>query len=261
MTAGELRTLLDHLAPEADQLDWDNSGFLVGETEREILTVYLALDATTGVIRHAAHAGADMIITHHPLIFHGIQRVTDEDYVGRRVLLLAQHGIALYAMHTDFDIHGMRDAIDPRLGLKNPALLDPEDRIGSVADLEAETTLGEYAALVRHAFGLSAVKVFGDDSMPVHRVAVCGGSGKSEIQNAVRAGADVYVTGDIDHHSGLDALEQGLAVIDAGHWGLEHVFIDYIEAYLHTSAPALTVFKEPPEEPFHILTEEMEGLL
>ena len=116
MTIEELLGILDELAPRTEQLGWDNSGLLIGHRDREVRKIYLAVDATEEVIRHAREFGADVLLTHHPLIFTKLSRVSDEDFVGRRVLELAEAGIALIAMHTNFDIHGMREAIDTKLG-------------------------------------------------------------------------------------------------------------------------------------------------
>ena len=285
MTIEELLGILDELAPRTEQLGWDNSGLLIGHRDREVRKIYLAVDATEEVIRHAREFGADVLLTHHPLIFTKLSRVSDEDFVGRRVLELAEAGIALIAMHTNFDIHGMREANDTKLGLHATGMagdeagpgdalagsagacdasvgsagacgvevLDDEDRIGSIAELRKAVRLDDYAKFVRDAFGLEGVRVFGDGTTSIRRVAVCGGSGKSEIETAIRKGADLLVTGDIDHHSGLDALEQGLCIIDAGHYGLEHVFMDYMRAYLKENAPGIASEMEPLKEAFRIV--------
>ena len=285
MTIEELLGILDELAPRTEQLGWDNSGLLIGHRDREVRKIYLAVDATEEVIRHAREFGADVLLTHHPLIFTKLSRVSDEDFVGRRVLELAEAGIALIAMHTNFDIHGMREAIDTKLGLHATGMvgdeagpgdalagsagtcdalagsagtcgvevLDDEDRIGSIAELRKAVRLDDYAKFVRDAFGLEGVRVFGDGTTSIRRVAVCGGSGKSEIETAIRKGADLLVTGDIDHHSGLDALEQGLCIIDAGHYGLEHVCMDYMRAYLKENAPGIASEMEPLKEAFRIV--------
>ena len=275
MTIEELLGILDELAPRTEQLGWDNSGLLIGHRDREVRKIYLAVDATEEVIRHAREFGADVLLTHHPLIFTKLSRVSDEDFVGRRVLELAEAGIALIAMHTNFDIHGMREAIDTKLGLLATGMvgdktglgdalaggagacsievLDDEDRIGSIAELRKAVRLDDYAKFVRDAFGLEGVKVFGAGTTSIRRVAVCGGSGKSEIETAIRKGADLLVTGDIDHHSGLDALEQGLCIIDAGHYGLEQDFMDYMRAYLKENAPGIASEMEPLKEAFRIV--------
>ncbi len=239
--------------------DWDNVGLLVGRKNKEVEKVYLALDATDEVIGHAIEAGADMIVTHHPMIFGGIKRVNDQDFLGRKIIRMIQADLSYYAMHTNFDVRGMADLAADILKLSNRVVLDetvpgnPNEGVGRVGDLPEEMTLQNACEHVKAALKLSNVKVFGDGNTLVKRAAVCPGSGKSEISEALRKGADVLIAGDIDHHAGLDAVEQGLMVIDAGHYGTEYIFIDEMERYLKGRFPKLAVAKEPVREPFAIV--------
>ncbi len=266
MKLREVYEYLDGIAPFQEQEAWDNSGLEVGHLDQEIERVFLAVDATEDVLEAADAWGADLILTHHPLIFGGILAVNDQDFVGKRVLFLAEKQISYVAMHTNFDKYGMRDMIDEKLGFHEEAIdekgervptsaevLDPEGCMGSLAELEEKTDLQSYAAFVKDAFGLSHVKVFGDPKKRIQKVAVIGGSGKSEILPAIQAGADVLVTGDIDHHNGIDANTQGLSIIDAGHYGLEHVFTEYMERILSKKFPELTICQEENHEPFYIV--------
>ena len=258
MTVGAIQDLLNEAVPEAAALSWDNSGLLVGDREWEVKKVYLALDATDQVIDHAVSAGADMIITHHPLIFGALKRVTAGDYVGKRVIRLVEHHMALYAMHTDFDIYAMGPLVGSRLGLSDIAVLDPADEenpalgIGGIGTLPQDLTLEEYALFVKTNLFVPAVKVFGDVKRKVSRIAFLPGSGKSDIDMAVARGADCMVTGDVDHHSGLDAVEKGIAVIDPGHWGMEHFFTEYMDLFLKGHTGSLETVCEPYVSPFAI---------
>ena len=257
MTVKDIINELNILAPEEAALSWDNVGLLVGSPDWEISKIYIALDATEDVINHAIKSGANLLITHHPMIFSSINRVTSEDLCGRRVMKLLENGIALYAMHTNFDIYKMGELADSKLGLKNTVPLEictPDDRgIGSIGVLSEETTLGDCAAFVKNAFELSSVKVFGDPDTVIKKVAVLPGSGKSDIENAIAAGADVLITGDIDHHSGIDAVQDGLMIIDAGHYGVEHIFIKYMEKYLGEKCSEIETLCEPKKEPFYVI--------
>ena len=259
MTVNELIALLEEEAPCKDALDWDNVGLLVGDGDWNVKSVYIALDATEEVINHAIGKGVDMIITHHPLIFSNLNRVVATDYVGERVMKLIQNKIACYAMHTNFDIHRMGALAEQKLGLDHTIALDPvpidgkEDvnvgigRIGSL--LNDPLTLGEYAKKVRESFDLPYVRVYGNEKQVVGTIAVSPGSGKSEISVALRAGADLLITGDIDHHSGIDAVEQGLCIIDAGHYGIEHIFIEHMSLFLK-GRTALDVYTEEKKMPY-----------
>ena len=259
MTVFDIVKILDSHSPEKAACDWDNVGLLVGDMDSTVDRIYVALDATDEVIAHAIESGAQMIVTHHPMIFSGMKRVVTSDFTGRRVMDLISHGIALYAMHTNFDIYGMADLAARKLGLSDcePLEVTGEDAngsigIGRVGRLMESVRLKALAEEVRDIFGISHVKVFGDLSERVRTVAICPGSGKSDIDEAIEKGADVYVTGDIDHHSGIDANMKGLAIIDAGHYGIEHIFIEYMKRYLEGQTTA-EIFTEPFGEPFSIV--------
>ena len=128
-----------------------------------------------------------------------------------------------------------------------------EEGIGRVGDLEKPMTLEECCVYVKHRLKLGSLKVFGDMEQKVSRLAVSPGSGKSAVGPAIAKGADVLVTGDIGHHDGLDAVEQGLAVIDAGHYGTEYIFIDDIKRFLNEKLPVLDVVTTPIIHPFQII--------
>ena len=260
MQCKEIMQVIEAAYPRSAALDFDNVGLLAGRAGKEVNRVYLALDATDTVIDRAIEAGADMLITHHPLIFSPMKRVTDEDFIGRRVVKLIQSDIAYYAMHTNYDVLGMATLSEKILGIKNSQVLDVtmcedgnEEGIGRVGDLEKPMTLEECCVYVKHKLKLGSLKVFGDMNGTVSRLAVSPGSGKSAVAPAIAKGADVLVTGDIGHHDGLDAVEQGLAVIDAGHYGTEYIFIDDMKHFLEDKLPVLDVMTTPIVHPFQVI--------
>lgn len=260
MQCKEIMQVIEAAYPRSAALDFDNVGLLAGRAGKEVNRVYLALDATDAVIDRAIEAGADMLITHHPLIFSPMKRVTDEDFIGRRVVKLIQSDIAYYAMHTNYDVLGMATLSEKILGIKNSQVLDVtmcedgnEEGIGRVGDLEKPMTLEECCVYVKHKLKLGSLKVFGDMNGTVSRLAVSPGSGKSAVTPAIAKGADVLVTGDIGHHDGLDAVEQGLAVIDAGHYGTEYIFIDDMKHFLEDKLPVLDIMTTPIVHPFQVI--------
>ena len=260
MQCKEIMQVIEAAYPRSAALDFDNVGLLAGRAGKEVNRVYLALDATDAVIDRAIEAGADMLITHHPLIFSPMKRVTDEDFIGRRVVKLIQNDIAYYAMHTNYDVLGMATLSEKIMGIKNSQVLDVtmcedgnEEGIGRVGDLEKPMTLEECCVYVKHKLKLGSLKVFGDMNGTVSRLAVSPGSGKSAVAPAIAKGADVLVTGDIGHHDGLDAVEQGLAVIDAGHYGTEYIFIDDMKHFLEDKLPVLDIMTTPIIHPFQVI--------
>lgn len=260
MYCGEIvRVLEDVWAPDI-ACDWDNVGLLIGDKEKEVKKVMLALDATDDIIQQAVESGVDMLITHHPLIFHGMTRITADDFTGRRVLRLIQNQIAYYAMHTNFDVRGMATEAAKRLQLSDCQVLEYTGEIegtvlgiGQVGELPCSMTLQQCADKVKQDFALEHVSVFGNLDTKVTRLAVSPGSGKSEIVQAVKLRAEVLVTGDIDHHDGMDAVAQGLMIIDAGHYGLEHIFSDYMEHFLKEKLEQVLILKGKETAPFQVL--------
>ena len=254
--------------PPRYALSWDNVGLLAGRDDKEVSKIYVALDATDEVVDRAMAVGADMLVTHHPLIFSGMKRVNNQDFIGRRLLKLIGHDISYYAMHTNYDVMGMADLAAGYLELQNCQILDvtgenesgePEGigRVGEIpsADFENEEgiLLRDYCEKVKKAFALDTVKVFGDLNQKVQRVAICPGSGKSDIDQAIAAGADVYVTGDIGHHEGIDAVARGLNIIDAGHYGIEHIFIGDMGKYLREHIKNVEVVEASVSHPFTVV--------
>lgn len=257
MICQELMLKLEELSPSHFAQDWDNVGLLVGRPEKEIRSVYIALDATDEAIAEAAAKGADLVISHHPMIFKGIKQVREDDFIGRRIIKLVQNDMCYFAMHTNFDIMGMADAAADELKLKDRQVLEKtyEDEIstegfGRIGTFNKSMTLEECAAFVKECFGISRVRVFGNRDSRVEKAAICPGSGGSMIQAALLGKADVYITGDIDHHEGIDAAARGLAIIDAGHYGIEKIFVPYMKEYLRRELPGLLVYIKEEEEPF-----------
>lgn len=260
MKVTELTAWLEEKYPAAAAENWDNVGLLVGDDSGETKHVFLALDLTEKTLEEAIEAGADMIITHHPMIFSGMKKINNHTFTGRKILKLIQMGIPYYAMHTNYDVLGMADLSADYLKLNETLPLDVTEEttqgvqgIGRVGNLDREMTLKEYAELVKASLKLKDVKVYGNLQSKVQRAAVCTGSGKSYIDQAIAMGADVYVTGDVDHHNGIDSVAKGLAIIDAGHYGTEYIFMDAMKEELKKAFPKLCVTCAKVESPYTLL--------
>lgn len=244
MKCREIMEILEELAPKRMACDWDNPGLLAGRREKEVKKILLTVDADDETVKKAIADGADMIVSHHPLIFKAVKHVTDEDFIGRRLVSMIQADISYFAMHTNFDAAPgcMADIVAERMGLINSEPLEEMGEengipygIGKVGALPEPMAGMAFAKQIKEEFGLPFVTVYGKElweNEPIKRAAVCPGSGGSTIKAALAAGAQALVTGDIGHHEGIDAAAQGLMIVDAGHYGLEHVFMDYMESYL-----------------------------
>lgn len=257
MKLKEVMTKLEELSPLAMAEEWDNSGLMCGRKDKEISSVLLAVDATDEVIEEAVLSGADLLLTHHPLIFRGIKSVTEETITGRKLLKLIQADVACYAMHTNFDVIGMADEAADRLGLTDPEVLQvtfedslSKEGIGRCGKLKNSMSLKECAELVKEVFLVEKVRVYGNIKDRVRRVAVSPGSGGDMISYALSSKADVLITGDIDHHEGIDAVAEGLNIIDAGHYGIEKIFVSYMKDFIMKEMPGIEVSAASQKEPF-----------
>ncbi len=261
MTLKELMQLLERRFPLDKAERWDNSGLQTGRKNKEIRKVYIALDATAEVIERAASWGADLLLTHHPLTLDGVKSVTAESLTGGKFYMLIQNDICSYAMHTNYDALEMAPLAGGMMKLQNPEILEStgtdakgeEIGFGRVGSLVRPVTLLECAELVKTIFHLEHVKIFGDMEQVIQRVAISPGSGKSLIPAAIRKRAEVLITGDIGHHDGLDAVDSNLAVIDAGHYGLEHIFITQMETFLKKEGKNLEIRTDKIRSPFEIV--------
>lgn len=218
VTVGEVLCAIDAFAPFALAEEWDNVGILAGSAEQEVAGVLCALDLNFAVIDEAAQKGANLIVTHHPILFRGRKNLREDDAEGRMLCALVRHGIALIAAHTNFDNAepGVNDALAERLGLKNLRRLESGMRMGETD----EETLGRFLSRAESALG-GPVRCYGERNRCVHRVAVLGGAGGDYASIARDAGADVYLTGEIAHHKAWDAYLSGLCVLEAGHAATE----------------------------------------
>lgn len=265
MKCREIIEQLNKLAPETIACSWDNPGLLAGRFEKEVKKIYLALDADDPVIEEAVKAGADMLITHHPLIFKSLKQINDGDFIGRRIIRLIQADISCYAMHTNFDSAPgcMADLAAKKIGLTGAEVLEKEGEwegtaygIGKTGHLAVPMTLSELAEQVKERFSLPFVTVYGDleSKKKLSFCAVSPGSGRSMVSSALQAGVQVLITGDIGHHEGIDSVAGGMAVIDAGHYGLEHIFAEFIEEYLRENLNgSIQIMKAPVVFPSAVL--------
>lgn len=252
MRLKEIYEILDDLAPFESALSWDNVGLIAGDMESRVNSVYLALDGNDQVIEEAREKKCELILTHHPFIFSGIKRICSDDMTGRRVIQVLSNGISVVSMHTNFDVWVMADIVAKKLEMKDYSVLEEtEERdgkvlgIGTIGGFKDNKTMSleEIARFVKNKFNLPFVTYYGDKDRKLSKVAIVPGSGKSDIDVAIAKGADVLITGDITYHDGTDAVAKGLSIVDAGHYGLEHIFSDYMYDYLCDKLNDVIIYK------------------
>lgn len=261
MNCRQLLHTIEFLCPPAHAENWDNPGLIAGDYDKDIKKIYIALDATSEVIDEAIRQNCDLIITHHPLVFSGLRQINSDDFTARRLLKLIRNDICCYAMHTNFDVDVMGDLAADMLGLLETSVLQVTGQkfvagayedigIGTHGILPEAMTLRDCAELVKTVFDIPDVRIFGDPDQIVRTAAMCPGSGKDLLSDVKRVHADVYISGDFGHHNGLDAVEQGIMVIDAGHQGIEKIFVKYMKDYIEKHIEGVEVMTEDSRPPF-----------
>ena len=248
VTVQDVFSYLNQLAPVSYQMDFDNSGFLVGDRSAEVTRVLLTLDITDEVIDEAAAWGAQLVVSHHPLLFHPLKHVWAEDVVGRKVIALSRNGIAAICMHTNLDIAGggVNDALMAKLDAKVTGLLEPTGNdengaplgCGRVGELEQEMNLTDFLAFIAKRLDACGLR-YCDGGKPVKHLAVCGGSGGSMLELAHEKGCDTLVTADVKYDRFLAAKELGVNLIDADHFCTENVVIPVLLEKLSVKFPAV----------------------
>ena len=242
---------LDQWAPFDTQMDFDNAGFLVGRGEREVRRVLVSLDITEAVAAEAGRWGAELIVSHHPVIFHPVKALTDQTSTGRTLLLLAEQGIGAVCAHTNLDAAqgGVNDCLARALELDGVELLcrDGTDgqgrpygigRVGSTTG--APMYAPAFAAFVKEALGANGVR-YVDARRPVRRVAVGGGACADLLRDALALGCDTFVTADVKYNGFLDAKALGVNLIDAGHYPTEQVVCPVLAKWLAAGFPQVEI--------------------
>jgi len=248
-TVADILAFLNTLAPVSMKMDWDNVGLLCGSRTAPVTKILVALDPFEHVCREAAETGAELIVTHHPLIFQPTRAITDETSIGRSILLLSRHGISAINAHTNLDQTrgGVNDVLAEALGLQDAEVISPAGadengtpwgllRCGTVLPQALE----DFLSLVKNALGCEGIR-YVKGSKPVHKVAVGGGACAGEMMDAIRAGCDTFVTSDVKYNQFWDAHDLGLNLIDAGHFHTENPVVAVLAEKIAGAFPEITV--------------------
>lgn len=243
----DIYDIINAVAPFSSQLAFDNSGLLVGDGADEVSRALLCLDITPAVVEEAARMNANLIISHHPVIFDPLKSLGSRDVP----YLLAKNGIAALCCHTNLDLSpvcGVNVALAGRLGLRSVRGEDVfgEESVLFSGELERAMEPRAFAGLVRDRLEAGAVRLV-DGGRPVRKVFLCSGAGGGEVAHAACRGADAFVTGEMKHHEALEAARLGLSCVVAGHYETERPAVGFLGAYLRKRFPG-TGFLESKEE-------------
>ena len=232
---GELHTIFSPRIAE----DWDNVGLLIGDNTREVNKVLFCLDVTEKIIQKAIDKNIDLIISHHPVIFSGLKRITNETSHGRKLLKLMEH------TNADFAINGLNDFIMDKLNLDGEKIIYNEQKfddynpikrkmehvhggLARIKVLNQAMKLGDLLERIKDSLGISYVRYVGDKNAYVRKIGLVTGGGSSFLHD-VADKIDVFLTGDLRYHEALDALEDGKILVDVGHFESEYLFVDMME--------------------------------
>lgn len=252
---------VDRLWPSSGAESWDASGLVTGDPEAPVDRIMLAVDAVAATVGEAVESGADLLLTHHPLLLRGVTSIAEDRYKGSLLAQLIRANCALLAAHTNADVveGGTSSVIAERLGLSsaspivprqpsNAASTDAAIGLGRVGTLPESTTLGALARTLAHLLPQTAtgVRVAGEYDREVRTIAICGGAGDSLLTEPAVRQADVYVTADLRHHPASEAVEQfrlgsGPALIDVSHWASEWLWLERAAEQLRAAHPSINV--------------------
>lgn len=218
LTVQQVYDFINERAPFETQVAYDNSGLLVGDPNREVTGIHFALDVTNHVIDEAVANGANLIVTHHPMMFSPIKRLVETDYQAKLLCRLIREGISLISAHTNLDqaAGGINDVLAQRIGLTD-IVGEGFVRVGTLPAPMTAETLAEH---ISRALG-DVVRVMGAPSTQVTKVGMCSGSGSDEWPAAAAMGAQAFLTGEAKHHIALEAANAGVVILEAGHHATE----------------------------------------
>lgn len=260
MTVKDIAEAIEAFAPLSLQEPYDNAGLQVGKADKRVNAVLLCLDVTLDVVEEAIRRQCDMIVSHHPLIFHGLKSLTWADDTQRIALRALEAGVAVYSAHTNLDSawNGVSHEMAQMLGVTGISVLhplpdNPRAGLGVVGDITPTPKL-ELLRRVKTKFNVKALRYSSQSpAIVIKRVALCGGSGASLIEDAKKAGADLYVTGDIKYH---DYTTHGLDMVlaDIGHYESEVCSMKVFSRIIRQQYPDLVVyFSEDQRNPVGVM--------
>ena len=229
MTVKELFDYLNKRIPAALSCEWDNDGLMCcPEPHREVKKVLVVLDISTEIVERAIKEECDVILSHHPLVFKPVRSLTTDNGVSSKLIILVKNGISAMSFHTRLDVlpGGVNDALAERLRLKDIEPFGDDGVMMGRVGYVSENTLENFAEFVKNALGSPMVLYNGD--LPVHKVAVVGGNGEDFIGAAKKFGADTFVSGRLGYHVMADAKENGVNLVEAGHYFTENPVLDYL---------------------------------
>ena len=240
-TVQDILNFIETLAPRELKMDWDNVGLNCGSRNQPVTRILVALDPFEHVCQEAVDMGADLLVTHHPLIFRPIPMVTDDAAITRGIMNLCRHGISHICAHTNLDCAegGVNDVLAQVLGLKNVEKIGAYGGMMRCGEVDAQS-VETFLSHVKEKLQCPGLR-YCDGGKPVQKVAVGGGSCSDGLMDVIQAGCDTFVTADVKYNGFWDAQEQGITLIDAGHFYTENPIVPVLAEKLRTAFPDLDI--------------------
>lgn len=224
VTVQNVAEVMNRIAPKKFAEEWDNPGLLVGNPNNEIKKIFIALDVTEEVIKNSIDFGANLIVSHHPIIFHAVKNFRTDLPLGRKIEKLIKNDISVFSAHTNLDsaIGGVNDILAEKIGLVDVKMFgDEEISLGRIGKLSEPVDLKTFAEHVKKVLGADNIRFIDAGNFLIDKVGICGGAGADIISKAKFFGANCFVTGDVKYHDAQNAVENKIHVIDAGHFNTE----------------------------------------
>ncbi len=240
MKIKKIARMIEDKCPLNYAFDRDNVGLIVGDSEREAAKILVTCDVDEFVAQEAADIGADMIISHHPLMFNAIKHLNEDNPEQRALRIMVKNDIAMYAAHTNLDVArgGLNDFMAEKLGLTDTEVIDfvcdrdgAAQGYGRIAKLDEKITLGELMERCKAAFDLDGGRFVGEPDDIISTVAINTGGGAGIMDLCIEKKADVFITGDIKYNPARDAYEHGMDLIDIAHYDTEKIVMEYFEKF------------------------------
>jgi dinuclear metal center YbgI/SA1388 family protein len=245
----QIKSILNHLesiAPPRLQESYDNAGLITGDPNWTCNGVLFCLDSTEAIVEEAISLGCNLIVAHHPIVFKGLRRFNGKNYVERTIIKAIKNDVAIYAIHTNLDNvyqHGVNAKIAEKLGLQNTSILaqklgenNPEIGAGVIGEFKNPMNETNFLQFVKTTMGAGVVRYTQPLGRDIKKVAVCGGTGSFLLQDAIRAGADAFVTADFKYHEFFDA-DGHLLIADIGHFESEQFTIELLFSLVSEKFP------------------------
>lgn len=241
----DIADALERFAPLPLQEGYDNAGLQIGLTETEVSGALLCLDVTEAVIDEAVTLGCNLIVSHHPLLFSPLKRISDTTYVERCVMKAIKAGISIYSAHTNLDnvAGGVCYKMAEKLGLRDLEWLDGKDELsgsGLTGILPQEMSEDDFCQLVKHVFAVPCLRCNGLLGRKIRKIALCGGAGAFLIPQAVASGADVFLTGEIGYHR-FFGYDGQILLLEAGHYESEQYTVGLLADFLGKEFPQMRI--------------------